>query len=151
MTRGTRTFAIVAGSLAVLLVGSGLLLAATVAASGLVTVQVHEKEDGRHFYLPVPAAFLHAGIAFLPLAIPAGERAHMRAELDCKGPALAALFREIERCPDAVLVDVLDHGQSVRFVKEGRTLTVRVRGGDADVDVSLPVSVLTHFAHALTV
>jgi len=143
----SRIFAIFAGALAVLVLGSGLLLAAT----GVATVRVHEKQgDGVRLYVPVPALLLHAGIAVVPLAMPARDRARMRAEIGDRGPALAALLAELERCPDAVLVDVQEHGESVQVVKEGRTLAVHVRNTDTDVDVSLPAGVLTHLIQAFT-
>jgi hypothetical protein len=147
MRRGSRVFAVFAGSLAVFVMGSGLLLATT----GVATVRVKEKQAGGvHLYLPVPALVLYAGSAILPLAMPPAERARIAAELGGRRQAIAAVLEELERCPDGVLVDVDDHGETVRIVKEGRSLSVRVRSADTDVDVSLPAGVVTHLFRAFT-
>jgi hypothetical protein len=148
MKRGRRIFAIFATGLAVFVLGSGLLIAAT----GVATVRVHEKkQDGARVYVPVPAILLYAGAAVLPMAVPAAERARIREHMGDRRPAVIALLAELERCPDAVLVDAQDHGESVQIVKEGGSLTVRVRDADTDVDVSLPAGVVTHVVRALTV
>jgi hypothetical protein len=147
MRRGSKVLAVVAGSLAVLVLGCGLLLAAT----GVASVKVQEKKaDGAHFFVPVPALALYAGAALLPRMMPAAERARMREDLGDRRQAIVAILEELERCPDGVLVDVEDHGETVRIVKEGRSLTVRVRSADTDVDVSLPAGVVTHLFRELT-
>jgi len=147
MRRGSRVLAIVAGSLAVLVLGCGLLLAAT----GVASVRVHEKKaEGACFFVPVPAVALYAGAALVPRMMPAGERARMRSELGDRRQAIVAILEELERSPDGVLVEVEEHGESVRIVKEGRSLEVRVRSADSDVDVSLPAGVVTHLFRAFT-
>ncbi len=148
MRRGSRILAVVAGSLAALVLGCGLLLAAT----GVASVRVQEKKaDGARFFVPVPALALYAGAALLPRMMPAAERARMRESLsEPQRQAIVAVLEELERCPDGVLVDVEDHGGTVRVVKEGRSLTVRVRSADTDVDVSLPAGAVTHLFQALT-
>src|SRR5436305_1279449 len=119
MRRGTKVLAVVAGSLAVLVLGSGLLLAAT----GVGSVRVHEKrQHGACFFVPVPAVALYAGAALLPRLMPAAERERMRAELGSRRQAIVAILEELERAPDGVLVDVEEHGETVRIVKEGRSL-----------------------------
>lgn len=148
MKRGSRIFAVIASGLAVFVLGSALLLAAT----GVATVRVHEKQaGGARVYVPVPALLLYAGAAILPAVVPAAERARIRETLGDRRPQVIALLEELERCPDAVLVDAREGGDWVRIVKEGRSLTVRVRSADADVDVSLPAGVVTHLVRALTV
>lgn len=147
MRRGTKVLAVVASSLAFLVLGCGLLLAAT----GIESVRVQEKKaDGARFFIPVPAVALYAGAALLPRVMPAAERARMREELGGRRQAIVEILEELERCPDGVLVDVEEHGETVRIVKEGRSLAVRVRSADADVDVSLPAGAVTHLFQALT-
>jgi hypothetical protein len=147
MRRGKKVLAIVALSFAFVVLGCGLLLAAT----GVGSVRVQEKKaDGARFFVPVPAVALYAGAALLPRVMPAAERARMREELGDRRQAIVAILEELERCPDGVLVDVEEHGETVRIVKEGRSLAVRVRSADADVDVSLPAGAVTHLFQALT-
>jgi hypothetical protein len=147
MRRGTRVLTALAGSLAVLVLGGGLLLAAT----GVASVRVQEKQpDGARIFVPIPAVVLYAGAALLPQMMPASERARVRAELGPRRQAIVAILEELERCPDGVLVDSQERGESVRIVKEGRSLTVRVRSAGSDVDVSLPAGVVTHLFRAFT-
>lgn len=147
MGRGKKVLAIVAGSFAFVVMASGLLLAAT----GVGSVRVQEKKaDGARFFVPVPAVALYAGAALLPRVMPAAERERMRAELGNRRQAIVEILSELERCPDGVLVDVEEHGETVRIVKEGRSLAVRVRSADTDVDVSLPAGAVTHLFRALT-
>src|SRR6476659_1071360 len=92
MRRGSRVFAVFAGSLAVFVMGSGLLLATT----GVATVRVKEKQaDGVHLYLPVPALVLYAGSAILPLAMPPAERARIAAGLGGRRQAIADVLEEL--------------------------------------------------------
>jgi hypothetical protein len=147
MRRGSKVLAVIGGTLAILILGSGLLLAAT----GIGSVRVHEKKaHGACFLVPVPALALYAGAALLPRVMPAGERERMRGELGPRREAIVAILEELERSPDGVLVDVQEHGETVRIVKEGRSLSVRVRSADADVDVSLPAGAVTHLFKAIT-
>lgn len=146
MRRGSRVLAVLAVTLAILFLGAGLILAAT----GFATVRIAEKAaGGTHLYLPVPAALLHAAIAVLP-AIRGSARDEVRDALGERGPALDAVLQELERCPDATLIESRRDGQWVRILKKGRSLVIRVRSRERDVDVSLPASLISHLVHAAT-
>ena len=146
MSRARRIFAVIAVSLAVLLFGSGLLLAASIATSGLVNVKVENADT--HLHVPVPAALFEVGIALAPHCLPAAERAriHERLAEDGHGRAAIAMLEALADCPDAVLVDVVDggdHGDHVQITKRGRNLAVVVHGADGEnVDVTLPADLL---------
>jgi hypothetical protein len=62
------------------------------------------------------------------------------------GPVAAAALESFEDCPDAVLVDVRDHGDTVRIVKEGRSIKIQVHDRDGDVNISLPAHLFTRVA-----
>ena len=151
MTRGARFLTTAAGVVAVLLLGSGLLLAASVATSGLVDVRV-EDEDTR-VHLPVPAVLLEAGIGVIPLVLPAGERSHLHEQLgQGRGEAALAMLQALEGCPDAVLVDVVEGGPGgdhVQIAKHGRDLVIQVRGDGKNVDLSFPSRLLPKLLHAV--
>jgi hypothetical protein len=144
MSRSGRIFAVVLGSLAVLLLGSGMLVAWTLATRGVVRIAVDDHEEGVHFDVPLPAALFEAGLAFAPLAA-----RHHRHELNGHdidvgeyGPAVAAFLEELADAPDAVLVEVEDGHDHVRIIKEGRDIVVYVESPDADVHFSMPARLL---------
>ncbi len=135
-------------TIAVFVMGSGLLLAASVAHSGLVTVKVDEA-DGRRIFIPVPAALVSLGLNVLPRMVEDNACAKVRADLKEMGPALAGALRDLEDAPDAVLVDFRDAGESVRIVKEGRSLEIRVKNPEGTFVVSLPAHLLGRIAREI--
>ena len=143
MSRGMKIFVGIAVAFAVFLVGSGLLVAGTIAATGVVTVNVHDKSDGTHVYLPVPAVALYLGMDLLPLVMDDADLADMRRDLGDWGPFVAATLQGLADCPDGVLVDVRDRDETVRIVKEGRSFEIHVRSRDESVDISVPAGVFT--------
>jgi hypothetical protein len=149
MRRGTKIFTTLAAMMAVMLLGSGLLLAGTVAVNGLVTVQVDESgPDGTDVYIPVPAGLLYAGLALVPM-FAGDELDEMRQEIGEWGPFLTAAAEAFEDCPDAVLVDVQDGDETVRIVKRGRALDVFVDGHDGKVHITVPAALFRHVVKAV--
>lgn len=136
---------------AVLVVGSGTLLAASVVRSGLVTVKVHETgpHGNQHLYIPVPAAMVDVSLDLIPLLAGKDVFAEMRSDLGDMGPAVAAALTELEDAPDAVLVDIRDTHERVRIVKEGRSLEILVDGSDGQVEISLPAHLLGRIAREI--
>lgn len=151
MTRAARVVTALGLALLMAFVGTGVALAATVMASGVVTVDVRETgPGGRRVVVPVPAAILDLGLGVATLAIPAAELRQLRAEAAPFQPALAALARGIEECPDATLVEVVTDRESVRVVKRGSTLVVDVDAEDGQVRLALPARTLTRVARFLS-
>ena len=129
--------------------------AATVAYSyyngGFVRIAVDDRSaDPTTIHLAVPAMVLDAALALAPLAIPADAQADLRRELGDYGPMLRQLAAELERCPDAILVEVEDDTDHVRITKERNSLIIRVRSTDTDVDVQVPVSLAGHALRAIS-
>jgi hypothetical protein len=150
MTRPAKVLTIIAVTLLALPVGCGLLLAASVVTSGLVTVKVNEtKPGGTNLYVPVPAGLLYLGMDLLPLLDRHHEMARARKEMGAWAPVAEAAMQSLEDCPDAVLVDVQDRNETVKIVKVGRTIEIRVHGGDGDVHISLPAHLFTRVARQL--
>lgn len=147
MSRSGKIFAVVVGSLAVLLLGSGMLVAWTVATHGIVRIAVDDHQEGVHFAMPLPAALFEAGIGLMPLAARHHHHQHLQG-LHCRhridvgeyGPAVAAFVEALADAPDATLVEVeVEDGRDhVRIVKQGRDFAIHVQSPDADVDISLP-------------
>jgi hypothetical protein len=148
MSKGAKILLAAAMTIVVLVIGSGLMLAATVARAGMVTVRVHE--PGKHIDLHLPAAVLYLGMDLLPLVLDDEDfAAEIRADLGEHRHAVAAALRELENVPDAVLVDVQDGSESVRISKRGRYLEIHVVNPEGTFDISLPAGVLGRVARVI--
>jgi len=150
MTRPAKVLTIIAITLLALPVGCGLLLAGSIVTSGLVTVKVHEqKPGGTNVYVPVPAGLIYLGMDLLPLI----DRNHgmdkARRQMGAWAPVAAAAMQSQEDCPDAVLVDVKDHNETVKIVKVGRSIEIQVHDNGEDVHISLPAHLFGRVARQL--
>ena len=134
-----RRFLLVAiSAFGILMLSSALVIGATVAYSGLITVRVNERESGMRFYIPVPAALVELGSVIVPLVVPADEMEQFQRDLDEWSPLIRAVLLSLEDVSNATLVEVHDGDTFVRVVKRGRSLKVHVDSPDALVDVSIP-------------
>jgi hypothetical protein len=151
MRTATKVLLIAVVALGILVLASGVLLAASVVHSGMVTVKVDEPgPHGVRLDVPVPAVLVYAGMSLLPALVEGDVWADVRADLGEWGPVAAEVLRAVEDAPDAVLVDVQNDRESVRIEKDGRTLEIHVEGADGTVDVSLPAGLLGHVARQIT-
>ncbi|MEM1202839.1 MAG: hypothetical protein AAGN66_06375 [Acidobacteriota bacterium] len=116
---------------------------ATVAATGTVMVQVHERgPDGVHLLVPVPALLFDVAAFAVPRMLPQDALAEVRRELEPIRPALDAMAQELLECPPGVLVEVRDGAERVHVIKERRTYRIEVHSDDADIEVSVPARLL---------
>lgn len=130
----------------VILLGTGVALAASVATSGLVLVQVSEApgtNGGTNLTIPVPASLLHAGISGARYFASDDLRA-ARQELEPWRDAISQALDELEDCPNVELVRVIDGDEEVVVRKKGRNLLLRVQGNEETVLVSFPMSLARH-------
>ena len=134
----------------ILFVGSGLLLAASIAHSGMVTVKVDEAgPDGTRLYIPVPAILVHAGMSLMPMLVEEDVWEEVRTDLGEWAPVAAEVLRAVEDAPDSVLVEIENAHESVRIEKDGRTLEIRVRDGNDNFEISVPASLLGRVAREI--
>ena len=134
----------------ILFVGSGFLLAASIAHSGMVTVKVDEGgPDGTRLYIPVPAILVHAGMSLMPMQVEEDVWEDVRTDLGEWAPVAAEVLRAVEDAPDAVLVDIENDRESVRIEKDGRTLEIQVRDGNDSFEISVPASLLGRVAREI--
>ena len=147
MTRPAKVITIVALTLLAIPVGATFLLAGSMAVQGVVTVKVHEKgPDGTNVYVPVPAGLIYLGMDLLPLLDRDHHLAQARRQMGPWAPVAAAALESIEDLPDAVLVDVRDGAETVKIVKEGRSINIQVHDHDSNVNISLPAHLFTRVA-----
>lgn len=147
MSKGVKILLAVVLMCFVLMVGSGLLLAATVVRGGMMTVKVHE--PGTHINVTVPAGLVTLGMDLLPLVIEDDIYAEIRTDLGEYGPAAVAALQELEDAPDAVLVDIQDGRESVRITKEGRLLEIYVKDDNGTFEISVPARLLGKIAREI--
>ncbi len=150
MKRLLRLAIISFGIFAVLIVGTGVALAATVAATGFVVVQVQEKGDGGvSFTAPVPAALIDAGLGIARLTV-ADELDEASQQLEPYEPMIRELLDELDQAGTFTLVSVKTDDETVRVRKDKRHLIVDVDAEDAKVHVSLPLSLAERALNALS-
>lgn len=118
------------------------VLATTVAATGTITVKVHEPSEDLDLFIPVPALLVDLALFAAPYVIPAEELAEVRREIDPYREAIRSVADELEDCPDAVLVEVKSDREQVRISKKGRSFHIDVDSADGDVEVKVPARLL---------
>lgn len=121
-----------------------VLLTGLVAYSeGAVMVSVRErKPDGTRIWLPVPALLVEVGMRFVPARQLQDASAQIRPWL----PAIRAASTELERCPDATLVEVESRTEHVLVSKRGDSLQIDVQDDEDTVHVSVPVEFVSSMA-----
>jgi hypothetical protein len=119
----------------VLLLSIPLLLLGLVAGTGLLLIDVKPSE-GPRIVIPVPLFLARAAMGFAP-----------REAIELDVPELAEyarvasrLLAELEKCDDAVLVEVEDGKDSVRIEKLGDEIAVEVQSGEEEVSLHLPLA-----------
>lgn len=123
--------------------GIPALAAGTVAATGVVVVDVRPA-DGPRIVLPVPLVVAEAAAALVPSS---EAMADIDAEVD-EGmaearqwlPMSAKMVEALAEAPDGELVRVEDGKDLVRIAKEGDLLKVEVDGDGDHVRVNVPLS-----------
>jgi hypothetical protein len=113
-------------------------LLATVAALGVVVVDVRDGgPGGHHVVVPVPLLLVRTAAAFVPqqqARVELGEAARYV-------PLAREVLEALAEAPDGEMVRVEEPGNVVVVSKFGDTLSVRVRDGDDDVSVNVPLRV----------
>lgn len=144
--RRASTFWRIVGLTVVVLLATVILAVAVAYAAGAVDVSVREKKPGGdRIHLILPALPIELCLRLIPRA----QFSHVHSQLQQWLPAIKAASEELERCPDATLVEVHDREDNVTIMKRGAYLIVNVDSRDETVHVSVPLHVLTAAAHAV--
>lgn len=153
MSRAQKILWTTVGTVAVLLFGSLLLVAAPVASGmvepGITSVRVHDKQEDFHLYIPVPAAMIQAGLSVASAAGAFDEIGPMPEQARAWMPMARAAVEALAEAPDAVLVEVESPDEHVRITKDGSRLLIQVRSPEADVDVAVPARLATRIFDVL--
>jgi hypothetical protein len=153
MTPFARFMLIATACAAMLAIAGGLLLAHGLAHGELMTVELREPGHAGRFglRLPVPAGLV-AGALDLAAIAGSGEEcqlrhfARSRAAWRAWRPAARAACRALAAGGDGTLVDVAGGPGTVRVVKRGDTVEIRVHGPGGDVRVTTPAALVRHLA-----
>jgi hypothetical protein len=112
------------------------LTAAVVMKDGMIEVNVQEKHDGgSHVHLFVPATVATWGVHLAPQE---KLRDHLRNSREHLAIARVAL-KEMEKLPDAVLVEVESPTEHVRVQTRGGSFLVDVDDRGETVHVTMPI------------
>lgn len=152
MNRTQKTVLGVFLALALMLAATVAWAASTVVNDGFVTVRVHERgAGGTHLYLPIPGAAVRA--AALAVRLDGRAQRRLQTELAEVGPVLAALGKQLEKCPDARLVEVESEDEHIVIEKRGGSLRIAVDDRGDQVRITIPMrlasDLLDHFGTAL--
>jgi hypothetical protein len=112
------------------------LTTAVVMKDGIIEVNVQEKHDGgSHVHLYLPATVATLGVHLAPQE---RLREHLRREGEHLAIACVAL-KELEKVPDAVLVEVVSATEQVRVATRNGNFVVDVNDASDTVHISMPI------------
>jgi len=109
----------------------------SVAATGVVVIDVREPREGHHFVVPVPLALAQAAAAFVPEE---KTRVHIPDNAARYLPVARQALQALAEAEDGELVRVEERGQTVSIRKEGGLLRIHVEEHDQQVNVQVPIS-----------
>lgn len=113
---------------------------------GLVRVSVDESHShGTHVHVWAPAAMIPMAVHFIPRVKMerAGERAGQYM------PMVHAIAKELQKYPEAELVDVRDGNEHVHIRTHGGTLLIDVEEPGEEVHVACPLSTIDDVSREL--
>jgi hypothetical protein len=113
------------------------IAAGTVAATGVVVVDVREPNAGHHFMVPVPLALAQVAAGFVPES---KTHLHLPADAQQYMPAARQVLSALAASEDATLVEVEEPGERVSIRKEGGILKIHVEDKGEDVNVQVPIA-----------
>jgi hypothetical protein len=117
--------------------GTVLLAAVVTYNAGAVHVSVLQKTPGgSHIRLFVPAVLVPVAMDFVP-----ARKLHLKDKRRWLPLAKVASL-ELEKCPDATLVEVIDPKEHVHIRKQGDSIVIDVDDPNETVHVSFPVRTL---------
>jgi hypothetical protein len=135
--RTKKTLIVIGASLTVVVVGWVMLVGSVLAWGGVATVDLVER-NGTRVTVPIPMAVVDAAVASGDLLFDVEDHLNVQLDLGEWGPLVREMLEELDECPDAVLVEVVDGSDHVRVVKDGGSLLVEVSDSDVDLRVSIP-------------
>lgn len=103
--------------------------------SGVAIVDVANRRDGSHVFVPVPMVLGSLGLSLLPAHV----LRDAQREIGPHHQMMEAAIQELRECPDGPFVEVEGRREHVLIEKSGDNLVVNVHSKDEDVYVKLPL------------
>jgi hypothetical protein len=114
--------------------------------AGAVRVAVDEnRPGGDHVHLFVPAVMIPPAMNLIPEKELQKHAREIRPWL----PAIKIASKELAKCPDGILVEVIDSNEHVTITKRGRALEIDVKSPDESVHVTVPLGMVYSVAEKL--
>ncbi len=103
--------------------------------SGIAIIDVRDKVEGRHVFIPVPVGLVNHGINMLP-----GQMLQqVRGELGPHHRIIQKLSNELEKIPDTDFVEIQKSDGRIVISKSGRNLIIHVDTPNESVYVRVPI------------
>ena len=126
--------------------GTAVVGGAMLCSEGFMSVKVHEKQPGgTNVYIVLPAAIVPATLEF----VPNHHLAKASRQLQPYMPMIDAALPVLEKCPDGVLVEVVDPNEHVLVAKRGGSIVVDVNDADDVVHVAVPLRAAESTLHQI--
>lgn len=123
----------------------GVGVAWSIHSAGMVEIDIREGGPGGTEItgLRIPAALGHLALSFVPMhAFDFCEDE----EFQQWGPLMVEACRQLDQCPDFVLVEVISRDEHVCVRKQGKAFVVDVESYDERVHISIPIGIARAFA-----
>jgi hypothetical protein len=133
--------------------GMLFLTGATVVTGGVMTYQAgsirvsvdEKKPGGDHVHIIVPAILVSPAMGMIPEKELRKHAKEIRPWL----PAIRAACKELDRIPDAVLVEVINRTEHVTITKHGGAINIDVVDENENVHVAVPLRTVQSVAEKL--
>ena len=103
--------------------------------TGIAVVNVHDKVNGKHLFVPVPVGLVNVGLNIIP-----GEMLRqVRNDLGPHRKILQSFANELENLPDTDFVEVQSKRERVLISKIGRNMIIDVQTPEESVYVRFPI------------
>lgn len=126
--------------------GTAVVGGAMLCSEGFMAVKVHEKQPGgTNVSIILPAAIVPAALEF----VPNHHLAQASRQIQPYMPIIDAALPALEKCPDGVLVEVVDPTEHVLVAKKGGSVVVDVNDSDDVVHVAVPLRAAMSTIHEI--
>jgi hypothetical protein len=125
-------------------VGTLVVAGAYTFREGIMNVR-EECANGRHVHVWLPAAVVPMALHF----VPARYVEHAASQVAPWLPTIRVLAKQLEKYPDAELVDARDSRQHVRVRTQHGKLLIDVDSSEQNVHVACPLATIEHVSTEL--
>ena len=104
--------------------------------AGVLVVNVNDKREGTHIFVPVPMLMADFGLLF----VPKDAKMRIHDELGKHRELAVKMTKALADCPDGVFVEVEDPEDTVIIKKSGDDFIVDVKSKEENVYLKMPIA-----------